>query len=171
MAPTTNPSSSKLTAMFENGSGELFTATRVVALVANEVAASDPPNRAATVPIVALSAPNTPAARAAPAGTRMTECTTSQSESIPGILSAKNSTKSMKPLPANIAGCCNRSNPLGKGIQPITPASPVMKTTAYRRSPLAQPNTAAKASRAGMSRDWTPCPTAVDVPAERVCQI
>jgi hypothetical protein len=43
--------------MLENGSGEVFTAARVVILVACAVAASVPPSRAATQPTVAPSAP------------------------------------------------------------------------------------------------------------------
>ena len=76
----------------------------------------------------------------------------SHSESTPGILSAKNSTNSMKPLPNSMAGCCNTASPDGSDSQPSQPAMPVMNTAAYSRKPLAQPNAAASASSCGMSR-------------------
>ena len=68
--------------------------------------------------MVPLSAPNTPAASSAPPGMRMTLLTVSQMLSIQGILSAKNSTNSMKPLAAITAGCSRMCRPAGSGIQP-----------------------------------------------------
>ena len=58
------------------------------------------------------------AASAAPAGMRMAVCTTSQSESRPGILSAKNSMNTMKPLAAMTTGCESICSPPGRGTQP-----------------------------------------------------
>jgi hypothetical protein len=75
------------------------------------------------------SAPKTPAARAAPAGMRIAVWTRSQSESSPGILSAQNSTKTMKPLAASTTGCASSCSPPGNGTQPKWPASPVSSTT------------------------------------------
>ena len=68
-----------------------------------------------------------------------------------GTLSAKNSTNSINPLAMSTAGCCSTDSPEGSAIQPAAPARPVRNTTAYRRSPLAQPSAAASASRLGMS--------------------
>ena len=66
-----------------------------------------------------LSAPKAPAASAAPAGMRITVWTVSHTESTNGILSAKNSTKHMKPLAASTAGCCSTFKPCGRSIQPM----------------------------------------------------
>ena len=57
----------------------------------------------------------------------------------------------MNPLPANMAGCWSMCKPEGSGIQPRLPAKPVMNTTRYKRSPLAQPMAAAKAINCAMS--------------------
>ena len=61
--------------------------------------------------------PNTLAASAAPAGMRMNVCTRSHAESTPGTLSAKNSTKHMKPDAASTIGCASTSSPAGSSIQ------------------------------------------------------
>ena len=110
--------------MFENGSGEVLTAARVVAFAAWLVAASVPPSSAAATAQVDGSAPNTPAASAAPAGMRSTVCTRSQSVSTPGILSAKNSTNSMKPLAASSSGWASTARPCGSSTIPSAPAAP-----------------------------------------------
>ena len=136
---------------FENGSGEVLTAARVVALATWLVAASVPPISAAAIVQTVGSAPNTAAASAAPAGMRTSVCTRSHRESMPGILSAKNSTNSIKPLAVSISGCCNTVRPPGSSTQPRRPAMPVRNTTAYRRRPLAQPSAAAIASSWGVS--------------------
>ena len=60
-SPARRASPSSDSAMFENGSGEVLTAARVVALATWLVAASVPPSSAATVAQVAWSAPNTAA--------------------------------------------------------------------------------------------------------------
>jgi len=73
---------------------------------------------AATSAIAPWSTPNTLAASAAPAGMRIAVWTTSQSESSPGILSAKNSTNTMKPLAAITTGCASSCSPPGSGTQP-----------------------------------------------------
>ncbi|MNW11136.1 hypothetical protein D3C71_2085110 [compost metagenome] len=57
---TTRPSSKNDSPQLEKGSGEVFTAARVVIFVASAVAESDPPSSPATTAMVALSAPNTP---------------------------------------------------------------------------------------------------------------
>ena len=49
---------------------------------------------------------------------RITLLTVSHRLSIHGILSAKNSTSSMKPLAAMTAGCISSLRPSGSGIQP-----------------------------------------------------
>jgi hypothetical protein len=46
---------------------------------------------------------------------RIAVWTMSQIESSPGILSAKNSTKTMKPLAASTTGWASRCRPLGSG--------------------------------------------------------
>ena len=104
--------------MFENGSGEVFTAARVVALATWLVAASVPPISAAAIAQLAWSAPNTEAASAAPAGMRTTVWITSQTLSTPGILSAKNSTNSISPLAPSITGDCSSFRPEGRSTQP-----------------------------------------------------
>jgi hypothetical protein len=63
--------------MLLKGSGEVLMAARLVALAAKLVAASVPPSSAATSAPRPLSAPKTAAASAAPAGMRITPCTTS----------------------------------------------------------------------------------------------
>ncbi len=68
----TSPSPSSDRAMFENGSGEVLAAARVVALARWLVAARPPPSSAAAVVQVASSPPKAAAASAAPAGMRIT---------------------------------------------------------------------------------------------------
>src|SRR5262249_10082915 len=75
---TVKPSSASETPTLVNGSGELLTTARVVNLVAWLVAASEPPSKAAIQVMVGASAPNAAAARAAPAGMRITVWTVSQ---------------------------------------------------------------------------------------------
>ena len=134
------------------GSGDVLMAARVVALAAKLVAASVPPSSAATKAIAPPSALKTLPASAAPAGMRMTLCTTSHNESSPGILSAKNSMNTMKPLTASTTGLASTCKPCGKLTQPIKPANPVSNTTRYRRMPLAQPSAPAKAISWAVSR-------------------
>ena len=141
----TRPSSIRDAPTLLNGSGDVLMAARVVALAVKLVAASVPPRSAATKAMAPLSALKTLAASAAPAGIRMTLCTTSHSESSPGILSAKNSINTMKPLAPSTTGLANKCKPCGRLTQPINPANPVSKTTRYRRMPLAQPSAPARA--------------------------
>src|SRR6185436_1634127 len=61
-------------------------------------------------------------------------------------LSTKNSMKSISPLAPRTIGDARTSRSPGSGTQPSQPARPVRKTTAYRRSPLAQPSAAAIAT-------------------------
>ena len=93
--------------------GDVFTAARVLALATWLVAASVPPSSAASSAHCCCSPPstppNTPAASAAPAGTRMTVCSASQAESTSGTLSATNSTSRSAPLPQSTTGCCSSS--------------------------------------------------------------
>ena len=81
----------------ENGSGEVLIAILAPALVKWLLAASVPPTIAAARVHAGGESPNTLAASAAPAGIRTSVCARSHSVSTPGILSAKNSTNSMKP--------------------------------------------------------------------------
>ena len=81
----------------------------------------------------------------------MTLCTASHRLSSHGILSAKNSMNIMKPLAASTAGCRSRCRPAGSAIQSAAPMAPTRNTTAYKRTPLAQPSAAASASSCGMS--------------------
>ena len=63
-----------------------------------------------------------PQPAAAPAGTRITVLThVPERCPVQGILSAKNSTNSMKPLTASTSGCCNTCSPAGSGSQPPAP--------------------------------------------------
>ena len=110
--------------------------------------------------MVALSAPKTPAASAAPAGMRSTLWNMSHSESTPGILSAKNSVNSRPPLAISMTGCSSTCRPPGRSIQPRAPSAPTTNTTRYSRKPLAQPSAAARASRLAMSMPLAACPTA-----------
>ena len=126
----TRPSPSSDRPMFENGSGEVLTAARVLALAAWLVAASVPPSSAAATDQLPWSAPNTDAASAAPAGMRTSVCSKSHSVSMPGILSAKNSITSIRPLAPSSSGLCSNCSPRGRSTQPIAPASPVKKSTA-----------------------------------------
>src|SRR6185369_6778612 len=142
----TAPSPSSDSAMFENGSGEAFAEARVVILAAWLVAASVPPINAAAVTQLAWSPPKTAAASAAPAGMRTNVWIASQTLSSPGILSTKNSSRSISPLAPRTIGEARMWRSPGRWTQPSQPARPVRKTTAYRRSPLAQPSAAAIAT-------------------------
>ena len=101
----TASSSPKDAVQFENGSGDVLMTARLPALARWLPAASVPPRIAAASIDADDESPNTPAASAAPAGMRTKVCTMSHSESTPGILSAKNSTKHMKPDAASTNGC------------------------------------------------------------------
>src|SRR6185295_18857169 len=142
----TAPSPSSDSAMFENGSGDAFADARVVSLAAWLVAASVPPISAAAVTQLAWSPPNTAAASAAPAGMRTNVWIASQTLSRPGFLSTKNSSRSISPLAPRTIGVARMWRSPGSWTQPSRPARPVRKTTAYRRSPLAQPSAAAIAT-------------------------
>src|SRR5215510_8653341 len=88
----TKPSSDRLSAQFESGSGLALTATRVPAFAKWLLDASAAPMNAAAVCAAGLAlAAEVTAMNAPPAG-RMMVCTRSQTESTHGILSAKNST-------------------------------------------------------------------------------
>ena len=86
-----------------------------------------PPSSAAIRRWPALSAPSAPAASAAPAGMRTTRVQHIPHGVDPGILSAKNSTSSIKPLAPSISGCCSTCRPGGSSTQPMKPARPVEK--------------------------------------------
>jgi hypothetical protein len=116
--PPTARSSVSDAVQFENGSGDVLITARLPAFVKWLPAASVPPRIAAVSIIADDESPNTPAASAAPAGMRMSVCTTSHSESTPGILSAKNSTKHMKPDAASTSGCASIASPDGRSIHP-----------------------------------------------------
>ena len=107
----------------------MFTAARVVALVAWLVAASEPPRSAAIVVQVAPSPPNTAAASAAPAGIRISVWSASQSVSAPGILSTKNSAANMTALAPISHGLSSTWSPPGRSTQPSAPAAPVRNST------------------------------------------
>ena len=100
-------------AQFENGSGDVLISARLPVFARWLPAASEPPTIAAASAAAADASPNTLAASAAPAGMRMNVCTTSHSVSTPGILSAKNSTKNMKPDAASTHGCASTARPPG----------------------------------------------------------
>ena len=140
--------------MFENGSGEVFTAARVVAFAACAVAASVPPSSAASkCPGRLIAAEH--AGRAAPRrpGCGSPCAPASHSESTHGTLSARNSTTSMSAAgPTAASGCCSRCRPGAARPSPKWPARPVRNTAAYRRRPLAQPSAAARATSCAVSR-------------------
>ena len=100
-------------AQFENGSGDVLITARLPAFAKWLPAASEPPRIAAASVAAADESPNTLAASAAPAGMRMNVCTVSQSVSMPGILSAKNSTPNMNPDAASTQGCASAARPPG----------------------------------------------------------
>src|SRR5688572_19970611 len=84
-------------AQFENGSGDVLIAIRLPVLARWLPVASVPPRIAAASVHAAGASPNTLAASAAPAGMRTNVWTKSHIESIPGILSAKNSIANIAP--------------------------------------------------------------------------
>ena len=136
--------------------GDVFASARVLLFVRCAPAASDPPRIAATseptAPPCASSAPTADAASSAPAGTRMNVCTVSQMLSTHGILSAKNSTMTMKPDAASTSGCDSRCSPSGIATQPARSTMPTMNSTRYSRMPLAHPSAAASATTCVGSR-------------------
>ena len=152
----TAPSPTSDRARLENGSGEVLAEARVVSLAAWLVAASVPPISAAAVTQLAGSPPKTAPARAAPAGILTKVWTASQTLSRPGILSTKNSRKSIRPAAPMTTGCASTWRSPGSVTQPSQPARPVRNTTAYRRRPLAQPRTAAMATSWVRSRFIAP---------------
>src|SRR5439155_27364108 len=162
-------------AQLENGSGDVLMTARPPAFTKWLPAASVPPNIAAAIIVADDESPNTLAASAAPAGMRTNVCTRSHSESTPGILSAKNSTKHMKPDAASTYGCASTLSPPGKSTQPRKPAPPTMNNTAYKRNPLAHPIDAASAINCQVSNElsafMTLAPLAPTAPtARRVCR-
>jgi hypothetical protein len=60
---------------------------------------------------------------------RMKVCTASQTLSIQGTLSAKNSTASMKPLAPSTSGFESTANLSGSSTHPIQPARPQRNST------------------------------------------
>src|SRR5207248_9919001 len=111
-------SSANDAAQLENGSGDVLMTARPPAFAKWLPAASVPPKIAAAIIVADDESPNTLAASAAPAGMRTSVWTRSHSESTPGILSAKNSTKHMKPDAANTYGCESICNPPGRSTHP-----------------------------------------------------
>ncbi len=155
-APRTTASSAKDAVQFVTGSGDVFIAARPPAFMKCVPAVIVPPSSAAANaqagPSVALM---TPAASSAPAGMRMKVCTTSQTVSTAGILSAKNSIKSMKPVLPSTSGCESNSKLFGalQSNQWKCPVRPIRNNTAYRRMPLAHARASAKATLVSWS-NW-----------------
>ena len=128
--PMTKPSSAKLKAQFETGSGLVFTAARVPAFVRCAPAATDPPSSAISPSVIGVASPNDVTARKAPPSGRITVWTTSQAESTQGILSAKNSTTyrtSARPMTRLLSKTANWD---GRSTHPNREASPRIATVA-----------------------------------------
>ena len=126
----TSASSANDAVQLLSGSGERLIELRAPAFAKCAPAATAPPRIAAaavTAPGLSLNAIVT---SAAPAGMRMKVCTASQTLSIQGTLSAKNSTASMRPLAPSTSGCDSSARLPGRSIQPIRPASPHRNSTA-----------------------------------------
>src|SRR6059058_4864960 len=81
----------------ENGSGDVFERRRVVALAVCVASAVVPASNTMITSKVGLECPRTWMARSAPPIGRMMVWTSSQTESIQGILSAKNSRRKRMP--------------------------------------------------------------------------
>ena len=139
--------------MFENGSGEVLTAARVVALATWLVAASVPPSSAATAVQVAWSAPNT-AGRERRAGRDAHH----RVQQVPQACRRRGSCRRRTRRTASA-----RSRPASRVLQqlqarrqrrPSRDSRPGRSGTAPRRgaAPLAQPSAAASATRWVVSR-------------------
>src|SRR5688572_13878254 len=93
--PTTKRSSPKLRIQFENGSGLVLAAARVLVLLRWLPAATTPPASATSPSIAGDVSPSVVTATSAPPTGRIAVCTMSHSVATYGILSAQNSTKYM----------------------------------------------------------------------------
>ena len=102
--PSTATSSATLMAMFEKGSGEWFTTSRVPAFALWVISVTPPASSAVTTSKIGSGVPSTRTARNAPPTGRMTVWTVSHSESTHGTLSAKNCRKNNPPEMATMAG-------------------------------------------------------------------
>ncbi len=91
--PTTNTSSPRLRAQFENGSGLVLTIARVPALVRWVLPATTPPSSAASAVTVGVAWPSAVIAISAPPTGRMKVWMVSHAVSTHGILSVRNSTR------------------------------------------------------------------------------
>ena len=126
----TNKSSPNDAAQFDIGSGEVLIARRAPALVKWLPAASVPPRIAEASMHAGGESPKTLAARTAPAGMRIKVCTTSHTESKPGILSAKNSAATMNPEAQRTSGCDSTRRCSGISNHPAKPTAPTTNRTA-----------------------------------------
>ena len=139
--------------MLENGSGEVLAAARVVALATWLVAASVPPSSAATVAAGAVVGAEH-RRRQRRAGRHADQACAAHPTRCRCRGSCRRRTRrpASGPLAPSIKGCCSSCRPEGRSTQPMKPAMPVRKTTAYSRSPLAQPRPAAIAISCVVSR-------------------
>src|SRR3569833_741763 len=82
----------------------------------------------------------------APAGIRMKVWIASHAESIPGILSARNSTTSKIPVTPSTHVACSACSEGGRSSQPMRPNKPAMNSVMYSRMPLPQDSPPASAA-------------------------
>src|SRR5690606_6707843 len=126
-APTTTTSSVAEAVQLLTGSGEVLSRARDPAFTAWLV-------RATPAPAAIMPAPSSPsgesaaAARKAPAGTRARVWTRSQAESMPGILSARNSVSASAPDTPSTQGEVVACSAGGRSSQPSAPAMPTPNT-------------------------------------------
>src|SRR5207247_1089656 len=116
--PTANTSSPTLRNQLLNGSGLVFAAARVPALVRCVVIATEPPSRATIVVTAGEASPSAVTATSAPPIGRTMVCTVSQTESTHGILSATNSIRYIVSAAPMTSGWSNARNWSGRVTRP-----------------------------------------------------
>src|ERR1700746_896615 len=103
-----------LRAQLLNGSGTVFTAARVEALVLCEVSATPPASSAAAHRHSGGAVADAPKAITAAAGGRIKVCTVSHTVSTKGILSARNSMMYSAMAAPRTIGCATIANGAGR---------------------------------------------------------
>ena len=128
ITPATEKSSSRLTTMFEAGSGEVLTASRTPALTLCDARAVTPPVAASSADSRLAASPLASRPMAAPTVGRITVWMASQVESSQGTLSATNSSTN---ITAAAISTSVRWSPSGTPSSPAyLPSSPSSRTVA-----------------------------------------
>src|SRR5216684_5986541 len=147
-----SPSSPRLKAALENGSGDAVTAVRAAVLPPWAAKAMAPPANVTRSCSQGESVAVARYASNAATGTRMKVCSAFQIRSKAGILSAKNSIANSAPLAPITHHLASTSNAGGSANTPKCASSPSVATVAYKFRPAAKlvATTAATISSAGI---------------------